>query len=102
MLPRTVLLSLFLLTPLIAAAQGRSDLQQILDRLDRLENRALKENLALSDLLVRLESVLVSARQYWYHKTTLLNWMIVTLVLIVLDRLLLHFPQIVKIVEKLS
>jgi hypothetical protein len=70
-------------------------------RLDRLENKALKENQALQDLLVRLESVLVNAKQFWYHKTTLLRWMIVMLVLIVLDRFISHSPEIVKIVTSL-
>ena len=58
MLPRTVLLSLFLLTPLIAAAQGRSDLQQILDRLDRLE----QENRNLADEVRALRSELAVSR----------------------------------------
>ncbi len=77
------------------------EIPELKERLAKLENLALKENLALSDLLVRLENVVVSARQFWYHKTTLLHWMTIILALIVLDRLLLHFPQIVQIVTKL-
>lgn len=57
----------------------RQVLRVTLDLQDRLEKEALKENQALSDLLVRLESVLVNAKQFWYHKTTLLRWMIVML-----------------------
>lgn len=77
------------------------DLQDLKDRLGLLENQALKENLALSDLLVRLESVIANAQQHWYHKTTLLKWMIIILGLTVLDRLLSHSPQILQIVSKL-
>lgn len=77
------------------------DLLDLKVRLDQLENRALRENLALSDLLVRLESVVVNAQQHWYHKTTLLKWMIIILGLIVLDRLLSHSPEILAIVSKL-
>lgn len=77
------------------------ELQELKARLALLEQRALKENLALSELLVRLETVVAGARQEWYHKTTVLQWMIIILVLIVLDRLLLHFPQIALIVSKL-
>jgi hypothetical protein len=75
--------------------------QDLRDRLALLESRALKENQALSDLLDRLESVLASARQFWYHKTTLLGAMITILALIVLDRLVSHFPVILQIVSKL-
>jgi len=71
------------------------------DRLDRVEKQVLLDRQALSVLLDRLESVVASAKQLWYHKTTLLHWMIIILVLIVMDRLLLHFPQIVQIVTKL-
>lgn len=76
-------------------------LPDLLARVDHLEKLALKENQGLQDLLARLENVITSARQFWYHKTTLLHWMIIILVLIVMDRLLSHFPQIVTIVEKL-
>jgi hypothetical protein len=71
-------------------------------RLVQLEQQAHRDRQALSELLVRLEHVLASARQFWYHKTTLLKWMITILVLIVLDRLLSHFPTILQIVQKLS
>jgi hypothetical protein len=71
-------------------------------RLVQLEQQAQRDRQALSELLVRLEHVLASARQFWYHKTTLLKWMIIILVLIVLDRLLSHFPTILQIVQKLS
>jgi hypothetical protein len=54
-----------------------------------------------ADLLVRLESVLGTAREFWYHKNTLLKWMIIILALLVLDRLLSHSPQILAIVAKL-
>jgi ATP-dependent helicase/DNAse subunit B len=82
-------------------SQVRQDLQDLKVRVDHLENQALRENQALSDLLVRLESVLVNAQEHWYHKTTLLKWMIITLGLLVLDRLLLHSPQIASLVAKL-
>jgi hypothetical protein len=75
--------------------------RDLLERLDRVEKQVLLDRQALSALLDRLESVITSAKQFWLHKTTLLTWMIVILVLIVLDRLLLHFPQIVGIVTKL-
>ena len=78
--------------------QVHRDLQ---DRLVHLENLVRQDRQAQRDLLVRLESVLVNAKEFWYHKTTLLRWMIIILVLIVLDRLLLHFPQIAQIVSKL-
>jgi hypothetical protein len=85
----------------VTARQVHQDLLALQERVDHLENKALRENQALSDLLVRLESVLVNAREHWYHKTTLLKWMIITLALIVMDRLLSHFPQIATIVAKL-
>jgi hypothetical protein len=71
------------------------------DRLEQLESRVRQDRQALLDLLDRLESVVVSARQFWYHKTTLLKWMIIILALIVMDRLLSHFPQIASLVTKL-
>jgi hypothetical protein len=77
------------------------DHKALKDRMDRMEYRALKENLALSDLLVRLECAVASAGELWYQKTTTLKWMIITLGLIVLDRLLSHFPQIASLVAKL-
>jgi hypothetical protein len=82
-------------------SQVHQDLLDLKVRVDRLENQALRENQALQDLLVRLESVLVNAQQFWYHKTTLLKWMIITLGLLVLDRLLSLSPQIAEIVMKL-
>jgi hypothetical protein len=85
----------------MTATNVRQDLQALQARVDHLENKALRENQALSDLLVRLESVLVNAQEHWYHKTTLLKWMIITLALIVMDRLLSHFPQIATLVAKL-
>jgi hypothetical protein len=85
----------------LKVSQALKEMQDLRARQDQLENKALKDNLALSDLLVRLESVLVNAKQFWYHKTTLLRWMIIILALLVMDRLLLHSPEIVKIVMKL-
>jgi hypothetical protein len=79
----------------------QKDLLDLQVRVDHLENKALRENQALQDLLVRLESVLVNAQQFWYQKTTLLKWMIIILGLIVLDRLLSLSPQIAEIVMKL-
>ena len=70
-------------------------------RLDHLENQALRDNLALSALLDRLENVIVNAREYWFQKTTTLKWMIIILALIVLDRLASYSPQIVEIAQKL-
>jgi hypothetical protein len=81
--------------------QDPQDLQDLQERMARLENRALRENQGLLDLLVRLESVIATAKQFWFHKTTLLRWMIIILGLLVLDRLLSHFPQIVEVVMKL-
>jgi hypothetical protein len=92
---------------------GQRDLVDLLVRLERLERldlpvrvvrleqRALQEVQGLQDLVVRLETVVVNAKQHWYLKTTLLHWMIIILGLIILDRLLLHFPTIVAIVNKL-
>jgi hypothetical protein len=82
-------------------SRARQELLDLQVRVDHLENKALKENKALSDLLVRLESVLVNAQDVWYHKTTLLKWMIFTLGLIVLDRLLSHYPQIAILLSRL-
>jgi hypothetical protein len=79
----------------------QKDLQDLQVRVEKLENKALQENQALQDLLVRLESVLANAQQHWYHKTTLLKWMIIILGLIVMDRLLSLYPQIAPIVMKL-
>jgi hypothetical protein len=76
-------------------------LSDLRGRLDRLETQALKANQGLLDLLGRLESVLAAAQQFWYQKITTLHWMIIILVLVVMDRLLLHFPQIVEIVKRL-
>ena len=90
--------------PTLRALQDRLDQLDQLDlpgRVDRLERQALQEVQGLQALVGRLESVLVSAKQHWYHKTTLLHWMIIILALIVLDRLLLHFPQILQVVSKL-
>ena len=62
MLPNIVLskfrVCLLLFAPLLAAAQGRSDLQQILDRLDRLE----QENRNLADEVRALRSELAVSR----------------------------------------
>jgi hypothetical protein len=77
------------------------DLPDLKARQDRLEKQALKVNQDLLDLLGRLETVTTSAKQFWLQRTTTLTWMIVILALIVLDRLLLHFPQIAAIVTKL-
>jgi hypothetical protein len=81
--------------------QAHKEIQGLKDRLDQLETRALQENKELLALLVRLENVLATAQQFWYHKTTMLHWLIIMLALIVMDRLLLHFPAIVQIVTKL-
>jgi hypothetical protein len=70
-------------------------------RVARLEAKAFKDSLALSDLLARLENVLANAKQFWYQKTTVLTVMIIILGLIVLDRLLSNFPAIVGTVMKL-
>jgi predicted nuclease with TOPRIM domain len=83
------------------AQKDHKEIQDLRARQAHLESQALKENRGLQDLLARLESVVVSARQFWYHKTTLLKWMIIILALLVMDRLLLHFPQIAAIVTKL-
>jgi hypothetical protein len=97
----------------IKAPRARRDLLDLLVRLEKLEQQDLSgrqaqlENLvhqdrqAQRDLLVRLESVVVNAQQHWYHKTTLLKWMIIILGLIVADRLLSLFPLIAPIVTKL-
>jgi hypothetical protein len=77
------------------------DLLDLLVRQEKLENLVRQDRQAQRDLLVRLESVVATAKEFWYQKTTLLKWMIIILVLIVLDRLLLHFPQIATIVAKL-
>jgi hypothetical protein len=80
---------------------GNRDLLDLLVRQENLENLVRQDRQAQRDLLVRLESVLDTAREFWYQKTTTLKWMIIILALIVLDRLLLHFPQIATIVAKL-
>ena len=82
--------------------QVNKDLTALLVRQERLENLVHQDRQAQRDLLVRLESVLVNSKEFWYQKTTVLKWMIIILVLIVLDRLLSHFPQIIQFVEKLS
>jgi hypothetical protein len=83
------------------ARRVNKDLLDLRVRLDHLENQALRDNLALSALLDRLENVIVNAREYWFQKTTLLKWMIIILGLIVLDRLLSLSPQIAEIAQKL-
>jgi hypothetical protein len=70
-------------------------------RLDLLESQALLVNKGLQDLLDRLGNVIANAKLFWFTKTTLLRWMIIILALIVMDRLLLHFPQILQAVMKL-
>jgi hypothetical protein len=87
--------------PVRLVQQVNKDLQDLQARVENLENRALRENQALQALLDRLESVVASAGQFWLQRTTLLKWMIIILGLIVLDRLLLHSPQIVEIVKNL-
>jgi hypothetical protein len=82
------------------ARRVNKDLLDLLVRQEKLENLVHQDRQAQRDLLVRLESVLASAREFWYQKTTLLRWMIIILVLIVLDRLLSHFPQIAAIVAR--
>lgn len=79
----------------------RLERQDLVVRVEKLEQRALQEVQGLQDLVVRLETVLASARQHWYHRTTLLHWMIIILGLIVLDRLVSNSPQILQIVQKL-
>jgi hypothetical protein len=85
--------------------QGQQALQVPLDpveeRVELLVQQVQRDRQALRELLVRLETVVAHARLVWYHKTTLLRWMIIILVLIVLDRLLSHFPTILQIVQKL-
>jgi hypothetical protein len=81
---------------------GNRDLLDLLVRQEKLENLVQQDRQAQRDLLVRLESVLVNSKEFWYQKTTVLKWMIIILVLIVLDRLLSHVPQIIQFVEKLS
>jgi len=86
------------------APRGRRanrDLLDLLVRQEKLENLVHQDRQAQRDLLVRLESVLDTAREFWYQKTTLLKWMIIILALLVLDRLLSHSPQILAIVAKL-
>jgi hypothetical protein len=75
--------------------------QDLSARQDKLENLVYQDRQAQRDLLVRLESVVTNAHQFWYHKTTLLKWMIIILGLIVADRLLSLSPQIAMIVTKL-
>jgi hypothetical protein len=82
--------------------QVNKDLTALLVRQEHLENLVRQDRQAQRDLLVRLESVLANSKEFWYQKTTVLKWMIIILVLIVLDRLLSHFPQIIQFVEKLS
>ena len=77
------------------------DLKDLLVRQERLENQVRLDSQGLRDLVARLEIVLAESQQHWYHKTTLLRWMIVILVLIVLDRLLSHFPTIAQMVKLL-
>jgi hypothetical protein len=79
----------------------RQDLQDLQAKVGHLESKVLQANKGLQDLLGRLESVLGTAREFWFQKTTTLKWMIIILGLLVLDRLLSHFPQIVTIVAKL-
>jgi hypothetical protein len=81
--------------------QVNKDLTALLVRQEKLENLVRQDRQAQRDLLVRLESVLANSREFWYQKTTTLKWMIIILVLIVLDRLLSHFPQLVQLAEKL-
>ena len=81
---------------------GNRDLLDLLVRQENLENLVRQDRQAQRDLLVRLESVLANSKEFWYQKTTVLKWMIIILVLIVLDRLLSHFPQLIQFVEKLS
>jgi hypothetical protein len=83
------------------ARRVNKDLLDLLVRQERVENQVRQANQGLLDLLVRLESAVASANELWYQKTTTLKWMIIILVLIVLDRLLSHFPQIAAIVAKL-
>jgi hypothetical protein len=81
--------------------QDHPEIKEIRDHLVRLEKQALKENLALQDLLGQLELVLATARRFWYLKTTQLMWVTIILGLIVADRLLSLFPLIAPIVTKL-
>jgi DNA repair exonuclease SbcCD ATPase subunit len=85
--------------------QARQALQdqpaRVEERVEQLAQQVQRDRQALQELLARLETVVVSARLVWFHKTMLLRWMIIILVLIVLDRLLSHFPTILQIVQKL-
>jgi hypothetical protein len=81
--------------------QDHLELRAHKGRLDLLENQALLVSKGLQDLLDRLGNVIANAKLFWFTKTTLLRWMIIILALIVMDRLLLHFPQILQAVMKL-
>lgn len=80
----------------------RQELQELTTRVSNLENQVLQANQGLQDLLVHLESAIVSAGELWNQKVLVLKWMIITMGLIVMDRLLSNFPQIMALVEKFS
>jgi hypothetical protein len=83
------------------ARPARPALKDLQDRQDQLENQVRQDRQGLRDLLVKMESVVASAGELWYQKTMTLKWVIIILGLIVLDRLLSHFPEIVSLVAKL-
>lgn len=77
------------------------DLQEVKAKLAHLESRALRENLALSALLDRLESVMSNVMLFWSLRTTQLRRMITILVSIAVVQLLFLFPQIAQLVRNL-
>jgi hypothetical protein len=79
----------------------KKEIREIKARLAHLENLALRENQALSDLLDRLESLLAAAQQFWFQRTTLLRMMITISGLVLMVQLLSLFPQIAPLVAKL-
>lgn len=83
------------------ASRVRRDIQALKDRMERLESQALRDNLALSALLDRLEIVVVNVMQFWSTRITQLNKMTIILGSIALGQLLLVFPQIAQIVRNL-
>lgn len=79
----------------------QQDLQVLRARMDHLESRALRENLALSALLDRLESVMSNVMLFWSLRITQHRKMTIILALAVLAQLLFLFPQIAQLVMSL-
>jgi hypothetical protein len=73
------------------ALQDQKDLQDLQVRMAFQENKALQENQGLSDLLDHLEIVIASAKQFWSHKITQLRWMIAISVLVAMGQLTLLY-----------